>query len=97
MPTPDAAVATAATTAANAATPAAANAAAPAAANTAGSSSAGTSLAKLGATMKGVVMAHPIAWGAVGGVLLGVGAYYAIGKLRSKKEESAEQAEPAAA
>jgi len=96
MPTPDAAVATAATTAANAAAPAAANAAVPAA-NTAGSSSAGTSLAKLGTTMKGVVMAHPVVWGAVGGALLGIGAYYAIGKLRSKKEESAEQAEPAAA
>lgn len=54
----------------------------------------GNSLANAGTATKAFVLTHPMGMAAAGGVLLGLGTYYAFGKLFGKK--SAEPA-PAAA
>lgn len=58
-------------------------------------SSVGNSLANVGTASKAFVLAHPMGMAAAGGVLLGVGAYYAIGKMFGKKEK-AESLQPEA-
>lgn len=49
-------------------------------------SSVGSSLAHVGTATKALVLTHPVGLAAAGGVILGVGVYYAAGKLLKKKE-----------
>lgn len=56
----------------------------------------GSSLANVGTATKAFVLAHPMGMAAVGGALLGIGAYYALGKA-FKKTEAPVQTAPAAA
>lgn len=57
------------------------------AASTKGSlASVGSSLMNVGTASKAFVLAHPMGMAAVGGAVLGIGAYYAVGKIFKKKE-----------
>ena len=68
---------------------------------TAGSSgslaSIGNSLSGLGTAAKTFVLVHPMGMAVAGGALLGIGAYYTIGKMFRKKDVVPMQAAPAAA
>lgn len=75
------------------AAPAAGSAAAPAA--PAAAPGIGASLAALGTAVKAFVLANPVGIAAVGGALVGAGAYYAFTRLRSKPAAATEA--PAAA
>lgn len=55
------------------------------------------SLASIGTATKAFALAHPITLAVTGGVLLGAGTYYAVGRLFKKKKTKAESAAPAAA
>lgn len=59
--------------------------------------SVGNSLANVGTAAKAFVLAHPMGMAAAGGVLLGIGAYYAVGKMFKKKEAAPVEAAPVAA
>jgi hypothetical protein len=50
----------------------------------------GKSLVNVGSASKAFVFAHPTTMAVAGGVLLGVGAYYALGKVFRKKKISTE-------
>jgi hypothetical protein len=52
-------------------------------------SSIGSSLANIGTASKAFVLAHPMGMAAAGGVLLGLGTYYALGKMFGKKTTAA--------
>ncbi|WMP19405.1 hypothetical protein [Thiothrix lacustris] len=54
------------------------------------------SLAAVGGAVKAFVLTHPMTMAAAGGAILGIGTYYALGKLFKKKDTSA-HAMPAAA
>ena len=60
-------------------------------------SSVGSSLANVGTATKAFVLVHPMGMAAAGGALLGMGAYYAIGKMFKKKDIVPVQAAPVAA
>ena len=68
---------------------------------TAGSSgslaSIGNSLSGLGTAAKAFVLVHHMGMAVAGGALLGIGAYYTIGKMFRKKDVVPMQAAPAAA
>lgn len=49
-------------------------------------SSIGSSLASIGTASKAFALAHPMGMAAAGGVLLGLGTYYALGKMFGKKK-----------
>lgn len=49
-------------------------------------SSIGSSLANIGTVSKAFVLAHPMGMAAAGGVMLGLGTYYAFGKMFGKKK-----------
>lgn len=59
----------------------------------AGSNSIGTSLANVGTAAKAFALSHPMGMAVAGGALLGLGTYYAFGKMFGKKKV----AEPAMA
>ncbi|MEZ5452433.1 MAG: hypothetical protein R3E93_06370 [Thiothrix sp.] len=59
--------------------------------------SVGNSLANVGTAAKAFALAHPMGMAAAGGALLGMSAYYAIGKMFKKKDIALVQAAPAAA
>lgn len=56
----------------------------------------GAALAGLGTAVKAFVVANPVGLAAVGGVLVGAGAYYALTRNRNKPAPAAAEA-PAAA
>ena len=56
----------------------------------------GASLAGLGTAVKAFVLANPVGMAALGGVLLGAGAYYALTRKRNKPAAATAEA-PAAA
>jgi hypothetical protein len=72
-----------ATTAAPTAAPTAAATAAPAAAGS--HSTLTASLANAGTTAKVFILSHPMGMAVAGGALLGLGTYYAFGKMFGKK------------
>ncbi len=45
----------------------------------------GQSLANVGTAAKALALAHPMGMAVAGGALLGMGTYYALGKVFSKK------------
>lgn len=52
----------------------------------------GTTLSGVGIGAKTFVLAHPVALAAVGGVLLGLGAYHGVRRWRNKPTETEEVA-----
>lgn len=58
--------------------------------------SVGSSIANVGATTKAFALVHPIGLAIAGGALLGIGTYYALGKVLKKKEQPITES-PAAA
>lgn len=48
----------------------------------------GGSLAAIGSATKAFVLAHPVGMAAMGGVIVGMGAYYYLSKRSQKKAES---------
>lgn len=55
----------------------------------------GNSLANVGSVGKAFVLAHPTTMAVAGGVVLGLGTYYVLGKMFRKKETTSTEATPA--
>ncbi len=62
-------------------------------------SSVGNSLAGVGTAAKAFALAHPMGMATAGGALLGIGAYYMLGKVFRKKDTTipVQEAAPVAA
>ena len=63
----------------------------------ASSTGAGGKLTAMSTGLKGLVVAHPLAFGAAGVVIVGAGAYYLVKHFRKGDEEVAPAQEEAAA
>ena len=62
------------------------------------SSGLSTALSGVGTGLKAFMLAHPVSLAALGGIAVGVGAYYAVGRMRDRQADKAEvNAAPATA